>query len=490
MTKEERNKVKELIIKYCGCDSNINKNQLSIKIIRELNLSFEHKEAVRHRITKYLNKVNKNISTSSNNSTTEDLYETVNHTEKKLWKVEKSNYVINTKKDELLFPVELIDQMFYYYSEHGLNYSQTEMINHFNLEVTEWNSIKNHFNLCKLSNIFSPYTLEQSENPKELIKDKMTQHLSNLGKVVQKEYSEGLQREYKKTIKKNITKQIMTNTIITELNDLIVERKPLVVFKNINSNTEKTDLHLNVILTDLHIGASVEGLVNTRDYNTEILNNYLESILREIVDINPKSVDLWFLGDLIESFTGLNHSNSWYQIEQGKVGAKVILEAQNIISSFIFSLMNNGITITELFFTEGNHDRITASKEDSSRVGCVNIISHNVANTTKLPTHYDPYVVSKEYNDYCIIGSHGDLRLSKDFHKMVSLYGNSSKYNLVIKGHLHTCKVNHDSSIGRDMNCLSLFTGNNYSEGEGYTSTPGYTLTHWKKGLKTKIINL
>ena len=224
------------------------------------------------------------------------------------------------------------------------------MINHFNLEVTEWNSIKNHFNLCKLSNIFSPYTLEHSDDPKKLIKDKMEKHLSNLGKVVQKEYSAGLEREYKKTIKKDSVRKILTNTIINELNDLLVERKPLVVFKNINSNTEKTDLHVNIILTDLHVGASVEGLANTRDYNTDILSLYLETVLQEVVSLNPKSVDLWFLGDLIESFTGLNHSNSWYQIEQGKVGAKVILETQNLISAFILINSSGAIGGVALHF--------------------------------------------------------------------------------------------------------------------------------------------
>lgn len=37
--------------------------------------------------------------------------------------------------------------------------------------------------------------------------------------------------------------------------------------------------------------------------------------------MNYSEVNILFLGDMIESFTGLNHKNSWKGLQKGMIGA-------------------------------------------------------------------------------------------------------------------------------------------------------------------------
>ena len=69
-----------------------------------------------------------------------------------------------------------------------------------------------------------------------------------------------------------------------------------------------------VTLTDFHFGAYISAMIRTPEFNISILCNMLEKASDKVNRFNYKTVHVHLLGDLIESFTGLNHKNSWNQI--------------------------------------------------------------------------------------------------------------------------------------------------------------------------------
>jgi len=71
---------------------------------------------------------------------------------------------------------------------------------------------------------------------------------------------------------------------------------------------------------DLHFGAHIENLVLSDDYNKDIL---LDGLLSSVEDMNALGFTkshIHINGDLIESFSGLNHINSWMSMDKNLVG--------------------------------------------------------------------------------------------------------------------------------------------------------------------------
>jgi hypothetical protein len=90
-----------------------------------------------------------------------------------------------------------------------------------------------------------------------------------------------------------------------------------------------------LVLSDLHIGALVKQLSITPDFNLEVLDKYLNEVIAEINTRKYSEVNLMILGDLIESFNGLNHKNSWKNLVEDAYGADIIITTYEILSRFV-----------------------------------------------------------------------------------------------------------------------------------------------------------
>jgi phage terminase large subunit GpA-like protein len=141
----------------------------------------------------------------------------------KLHNIKEKKLKTTKNNRQITLPVEFIDTLFYYYSSNGLGYSQTQMINKFNLKTWEWNSIKSRLSLTKLSHIFSPYTVENT--PKDqlgnMIEEKMNKLFSQVGYQVEEKYNKTLLKTYKKKLTELTDQELQIQTIITELADLL-----------------------------------------------------------------------------------------------------------------------------------------------------------------------------------------------------------------------------------------------------------------------------
>lgn len=393
-------------------------------------------------------------------------------TEKKIpYQVVGGDYVWKTQQGSVRLPVSQVDRLFFEYSKHGQDLSQTEVKNKHNLQTWEWNSLKSRLGLTKLSNIFSPHTIDNTpvKERESMIESKMNELHSNTGHLVERIYRKTLDREAKKSIHKMASRELFFDTFITEFSDLPkLQTINIVRSKTLSSNID------NVVITiaDPHIGAKTEGLRITSDYNSEISKQKFLRISDIINDYKAANVTLALMGDYIESFTGLNHANSWQSMEHGVYGAKAYWNAVDILTGFIGNVSN----VANILGVSGNHDRGDSRKDVDPRgeIGLLMLENFKRMYSGRINVEYDPLVVSKEIDGISYIIGHGDDKfINGKASETIVKYGNNKMYNVVLSAHLHTFKVLEDTATHIRALAPSIFTGNYYSESSGFSSQGG-----------------
>lgn len=237
-----------------------------------------------------------------------------------------------------------------------------------------------------------------------------------------------------------------------------------------------------IVLTDLHLGALVGNLVkNTPEYSYQKAIDYLEDAAERINKRGFSEVRISILGDIIESFTGRNHPETWKELHSTGYGANVVIMAYEILSNFL-SKINN---LTEVYVIGGNHDRVTQKNDEDSEYGVAKIISYFLNSNSDYEVFYDHMIMTVAMDGIDYILSHGHLPMVKKNPEYLILnYGkNRDNFTLILTGHIHsrqrvdqtnTAMVLSDSRNYRAYSCPSIFTGNFYSEQLGMSSTPGF----------------
>jgi len=237
-------------------------------------------------------------------------------------------------------------------------------------------------------------------------------------------------------------------------------------------------------IADIHTGANTEkseGLVKTKPFSFNILQEYMSAIVAQANELNREEVRVAILGDLIESFTGLNHLNSWQDMESW-MGDAVIL-AYEIIKEFL-SKINN---LSKVYIVSGNHDRISSNREGDP-IGNVTKLVAFMLKQSGFNVVYHPVVISESFDQIHYIMTHGHHKMVKEVIKMILNYGGDrSEYHVLMYGHFHTRNkkipvdtridnlVLQDSVDYRAIGVAPLFTGNLFSETLGYSSTAGFS---------------
>lgn len=247
-------------------------------------------------------------------------------------------------------------------------------------------------------------------------------------------------------------------------------------------------------IADLHIGANIVKLKLTRDFSINKVVDYLNQVAQEINEKEYSEVHLAILGDLIESFQGNNHPGVWKDLAQNGHGSGVIITAYEILMSFLNKIQN----LKTIYMVSGNHDRLSNNKSEDPKGGVCEILSYFINEKINCEVKFDSMLLSEEIDGINYIISHGHLGVTKNIGKLLFNYGKQNMFNIILKGHLHTKKkkeqtqdvemIGDDSSRWTSLTCRSIFTGNFYSEGLGFTSVAGYTEVFNKNGLP-KIID-
>jgi predicted phosphodiesterase len=396
------------------------------------------------------------------------------------WEVREGKYHWKASRGQILMSVDQIDQLFYEYSEHGKNLTQTQIINKHNLKIWEWNSIKNTLQLYKKANIFSPYTVQITppEQIQEMITSKIALMLSNVGEQVETIYTKELNKSYKKAVFELEEFEVRKTILLTELADIVpqltIELKPSL---KINQDSKGV---VNVFIADVHFGAE-SRTKSIGPYDPDIVEAQFKEMAEEINKLNASEVHLFFVGDNIESMTGLNHIDSWKGLAKGYYGSKLIVYAYKAFVKFIMQVHN----VKKLYAVPGNHDRATPSNKEDGQGFMAEILFEMIrlAFNSTLEVEYDEKVITVSIDGIHYIVTHGHLKISEQQPaELILEYGDPYKFNVLINGHWHSRKVRKDHRNFRQLVCPSMFPGNDYSQNLGVSSVPGFLMIKAKNG--------
>lgn len=242
-----------------------------------------------------------------------------------------------------------------------------------------------------------------------------------------------------------------------------------------------------VTITDLHFGAYVSAMIRTPEFNITILANMLSKAADHTNAFGYGKVHVHLLGDLIESFTGLNHKNSWKGLGKGMFGVGAVRAFVEVFKEHFLDKINNLDTIK---LVAGNHDRVTSDSGEDVEGGAAKMAAWGLE-MLGYDVEFSSTIIKHVVDDICYILNHGHLGLTKmSTPEMSWAYGEQGKFNFVMEGHLHSRiqKLNaktvqnfkiidDDNKDCRRQVCPSLFTGNTYSEQGGWSTTPGFLIT-------------
>lgn len=250
--------------------------------------------------------------------------------------------------------------------------------------------------------------------------------------------------------------------------------------------------------SDLHFGAHIRNLIKTADYDSNVLLDGLIESVNDANNLGFSKTHIHINGDLIESFSGLNHINSWMSLDKNEVGSNSIMLCCEMIEKALSKVNNLGC----IKIVAGNHDRISKDNKEDVKGGAAELIAWGL--TLKgFDVEFNPMIITHMVNGINHINLHGHLGISKRSTEYIILnYGKQGVYNLICEAHLHSLMetlsvkqrsvfkmVSDDSIDYRRMHLQSFFTGNYYSETLGYTTNAGYSI-FWDNGKgKPKHLN-
>ena len=270
----------------------------------------------------------------------------------------------------------------------------------------------------------------------------------------------------------------------TELKELILRGFEEVKYTPIIKDTKNK---IGVVkIADLHLGAYVDNLIRTKNFSINILADKLSEAVNDINERNYSTVHVHILGDLIESFTGLSHKNTWKGLDKAMVGAEAVKLVVKILhDNFLSKIVNLG----EVKVVGGNHDRSTSDNKEDVQAGAANLVCWGLE-LLGYNVEFNPLVITHTIGKITHILTHGHHALSKKSTKQLCWdYGVQGNYNLICEGHLHSIiqklnvnqrdtyqTIKDDAVDHRRMNIPSFFTGNFFSESLGYTSESGFVV--------------
>jgi len=244
-----------------------------------------------------------------------------------------------------------------------------------------------------------------------------------------------------------------------------------------------------ITTADFHFGAYVDDLIRSDKFNIEVLVKYLSDAADIINSRGYKQVYVSMLGDFIESFTGLNHANSWKGLGKGMYGMNAVILCSEILVESFLGRINN---LSWVGMVSGNHCRVTSDREGDQKGEVGTMLHYLLSKTLKVPVDYHPMVLSKEVDGVYYVMTHGHLPITKrDPAKILFDYGKQGMFNVLLSGHTHsrnTKKITKSTAMQwneatvvsmdevdyRVLVAPPMFTGNFFSESLGYSSSAGF----------------
>lgn len=250
--------------------------------------------------------------------------------------------------------------------------------------------------------------------------------------------------------------------------------------------------------SDLHFGAYIRNVLTVHDFDDKVLLDGLMESVATCNDFKFKKVHVHINGDLIESWSGLNHINSWMSMDKDLIGANAVKMCSEMLNTVLKNISNLG----KVKIVAGNHDRTSKANDEDVKGGAAELIAYCLS-LMGYDVEFHPFIITHLVEGVNHINLHGDKGLSRKSTETIILnYGIQGVYNLVNEGHLHSVIeklsikqresfeiVKDDSIMHRRFYLPSFFPGNYYSATLGYTTNPGYFIIWSNDKNKPQFFN-
>lgn len=333
-----------------------------------------------------------------------------------------------TYEEPVAISMDTIDSIYNDYVHHGQNMSWQAICDKYGIPWKAWGHLKNRLNLNKNQNIVSDITLQplEWEDLDDKIDEMVWTHIFNRHKKL-------LKTAYDKHIKKLLDRYSTNETWLLHLQDFLTKhyepRKVVFPKIKIENNDIRTfdfwDIHFWKIHTD-HILTRL-------------------SIMKDdIIKSKERIIYLKCFGDIIEAFAQ-EWMHKWqvaYWMESTYgYGFELLMFAVNTLEQFLEDLYTAWKEV-HFIWVPWNHDRLTDDKEKDIKKSWWMIIYEMIKrwlSKTKIDIDYmkeNVYTVDIWNVRYII--AHGDWVFDKQSpEKIIVLYWDSSKYNVIISADKH-----------------------------------------------------
>lgn len=400
------------------------------------------------------------------------------------WQVVDNHYVWNTSGGDFCRPVDEVDQLFFEYSRHGLNKTQVQMINDHGLSMWEWNTLKQRLLLQKSSNVFSPHTVSATPGPalEKMMEAKMARRYEKQGPLIERAHFNSAVRELNRKMGELDQRDASLERISLALSDML----PALRYRYITGAPKAADGPEWFVATiaDPHTGADVKELLNAPRYNREVLYQYADQFIERVNKRGAANVALAGLGDFIESFSAMNHENTFLSMNKDAAGAGGIFAALEFFAYLIERIHN----VREIWGVSGNHDRTSASGKLDTKGEAAHLLFFLLKE--RYGRHgigilYRHDVLVREVDGICYLLTHGHLGLAKNdkaLQATIARHRIPGLYCVVLEAHLHSRITKMDTEDYCVRHSPSFFTGNGYSSDGGWSTLAGFLTSENRDG--------
>ena len=188
-------------------------------------------------------------------------------------------------------------------------------------------------------------------------------------------------------------------------------------------------------------------------------------------------VHVHFMGDIIHSVSGMNHKDSWKNMDPKGHGAEAIIQPYKLLVEFLIGIKG----LFNVNIVGGNHDRLQSSRDQENTGEGAKLIGFMLQESFKnIPVTFDSYRIVDDTDPHMtVILLHGDKPVDKSSGESIAwTHGNSSKFNYIATAHMHSRKQNpKDDGLKFRKEALPAFCPmDTYSKTVAHGSLPGIKL--------------
>jgi len=250
-----------------------------------------------------------------------------------------------------------------------------------------------------------------------------------------------------------------------------------------------------LMISDIHFGASIEGFLLTKTFNSSTLISDVGKMVERTNDMRFSKVEVVIGGDLIESFTGVSHPSTWKGMDKMQVGANAV---KGVVALLHEHLLSNIRNLGQVHVVGGNHGRGTV-KMDGDDEAWAEDLACEMLRMRGYKINFDPILLNPEIDGIKYIISHGHFGITKKTTPdIVNKYGSKDLFNILVSGHVHNGQKKQGYSFlterVQDVDLLMveahnhlklilrpLFTGGRYEATNGWHSQSGGMIV-WNSG--------